>query len=451
MSAQTAAGSTAEFFSAIFDVALDDFETRTGQNLTSHPFTISLGDKDSPDAILEIFRKQVQAFDNLDEDIRLDNLYWVAVVKDVSASYKQLVEPFGPIQFFLQRLDYYTEIPLPQETIELLGKIMAQVLSVLALSIKTMNEGRISVTNLKRLLRRTNLEDGLKRLDLLTKEKSLITAARNVTGMKAVIRDAHDENQRRQWREKLGLWLLPPDPSVNHNVACRTRHNGTADWFLRGSTFDDWKKNSSVLWIGGSSGSGKSALCSAIIEDMTRMREDGSALVAFYYFDFRDAAKRDIRGLLTSLLKQLADESESCRGVLHQLYKIYHDGTERPSDAALTQYLKNMLQLPGQVPVFIIIDGLDECPNDFGTPSARESVLNFLKDLVGLKHSSLHVCITSRPEQDISFTLSHLTIASHTVSLQDEKGQTEDINSYVRTFIYTNETMRRWRVEDRSS
>jgi hypothetical protein len=62
MSAQTAAGSTANF-SAIFDVALDDFETRTGQNLTSHPFTISLGDKDSPDAILEIFRKQVQAFD----------------------------------------------------------------------------------------------------------------------------------------------------------------------------------------------------------------------------------------------------------------------------------------------------------------------------------------------------------------------------------------------------
>jgi hypothetical protein len=108
-----------------------------------------------------------------------------------------------------------------------------------------------------------------------------------------------------------------------------------------------------------------------------------------------------------------------------------------------------MLQLPGQVPVFIIIDALDECPNDFGTPSARERVLNFLKDLVGLKHSSLHVCITSRPEQDILFTLSHLTIASHTVSLQDEKGQTEDINSYVRTFIYTNEIMRRWRVEDK--
>ena len=28
-------------------------------------------------------------------------------------------------------------------------------------------------------------------------------------------------------------WLSPPDPSTNHNIACSTRHQGTAEWFFK--------------------------------------------------------------------------------------------------------------------------------------------------------------------------------------------------------------------------
>jgi len=43
----------------------------------------------------------------------------------------------------------------------------------------------------------------------------------------------------------------PPNPSVNHNVARDTHHDGTATWFTQGSTFEEWKKNGSLLWIRG--------------------------------------------------------------------------------------------------------------------------------------------------------------------------------------------------------
>ena len=46
-------------------------------------------------------------------------------------------------------------------------------------------------------------------------------------------------------------WLSPPDPSTNLNVACQARHKGTAQWFLRGGTFEAWKATSSLLWIHG--------------------------------------------------------------------------------------------------------------------------------------------------------------------------------------------------------
>jgi hypothetical protein len=51
---------------------------------------------------------------------------------------------FERIQFFLQRLDIYIGTPLTNELTELLGKILAQLLSIIALSTKSMTEYRIS-------------------------------------------------------------------------------------------------------------------------------------------------------------------------------------------------------------------------------------------------------------------------------------------------------------------
>ena len=190
-------------------------------------------------------------------------------------------------------------------------------------------------------------------------------------------------------------------------------------------------------------------ISSAIIEEIKHMRESRMALVAYYYFDFKDVAKRDIRGLLASILLQLVDESDRCYDLLSQLYKGCHNGSEQPSEVALAQCLKGMLDLPGQLPTYIIIDALDECQNTTGTPSAREIVLNFVEDLVQSNHSNLFICITSRPEQDISTTLNPLTSQSRRVSLHEEVGQRKDINNYIRSFVLNDKEIRRWRAEDK--
>jgi hypothetical protein len=54
-----------------------------------------------------------------------------------------------------------------------------------------------------------------------------------------------------QLRESIHKWLSPPDPSTNHNIACGTHHKKTANWFLEGSDFQDWKSSGSLLWIHG--------------------------------------------------------------------------------------------------------------------------------------------------------------------------------------------------------
>ena len=448
---------------------------------------------------------------------------------------------------------------------------MAQVLSVLALSTKEMKQRSISgpihlifsfVADyeteklMKRIAGRTDVEDAVQRLDVLTKEENLMMAARNleathrvdvnVNETKELTRDVRDnvitidENVKvtrhgaqnsfeifinftdrasQLWRQQLmnsnvrrtlmvssptviaeacsqgisyersfesGSLLRIPQSIIIPRATSSTkepqRGSSRATHSTSGRRTDHycgsvaivcspycrpfitiqvffldfsglWKEYSLVcgfatIPIIGTRAT-NSVLSSAIIEDIKHTRKSRSALVAYYYLDFKDVAKRDVRGLLASILLQLVDDSGPCWDTLHQLYKSYRLGSEQPSDAALVKCLVEMIDLPEQVPIYLILDALDECPNTTGTPSAREKVLNFVRDLLKSDHSNLFVCITSRPEQDISSTLNPLTSPSSRVSLHEEGGQRQDIDSYVRSFVQTDASMRRWRAEDK--
>jgi hypothetical protein len=116
-------------------------------------------------------------------------------VKGVVASHDTLIHLFERMNFFLQRLKSYTGIPLTDEMTDFIGKIMALLISILALSTKAMTEGRSSLLIhslsplladyslekfLKGLMGKKDIEDALLRLDSLTNEEGLMTVARNL-------------------------------------------------------------------------------------------------------------------------------------------------------------------------------------------------------------------------------------------------------------------------------
>ena len=186
---------------------------------------------------------------------------------------------------------------------------------------------------------------------------------------------------------------------------------------------------------------------SAVIQEIEDEHAAGLATMAYYYFDFRDAKKQDCCGLLSSLISQLSSESDLCYNVLSRLYSTNNRGTRKPSVGALKNCMTDMLNLPGQGPVYIIVDALDECPNFSGTPSAREKVLELIEELVELNLPNIHLCVASRPEIDIRMVLEPLT--SLKVSLHDEIGQKEDIVKYIESVIYSDRNMRKWKEEDK--
>ena len=173
------------------------------------------------------------------------------------------------------------------------------------------------------------------------------------------------------------------------------------------------------------------------------MSNVGSVFLAYFYFDFKDTEKQGLRALLFSLLDQLCDQSDIFFDILFSLYSAHKKAAETPTDRSLAECLKHMLTNTGRVPIYLIMDALDECPNDSGIPSLRERVLELVKELVELNHPNLRLCITSRPEFDIRATLNPL--ATQQMSLHDESGQKQDIIDYVTSVLHSDQKMKKWR------
>jgi len=106
-----------------------------------------------------------------------------------------------------------------------------------------------------------------------------------------------------------------------------------------------------------------------------------------------------------------------------------------------------MIRVSSQVPIYLIFDALDECPNTIGIPSSRDKVLALVEKLVKLNLPNLHICITSRPEIDIRTFIEPLT--PNRMSLHSQRGQKKDIIDYVNSVVYSDMNMRRWREEDK--
>jgi hypothetical protein len=168
--------------------------------------------------------------------------------------------------------------------------------------------------------------------------------------------------------------------------------------------------------------------------------ETRPAIMAYFYFDSRDLNKKSCRDLLHSLISQLSTRSDFGCDILRRVHKTHEEGAQQPSDDTLKECLKEMLKLPGQGAIFVILDALDECPESPGIPSPRNEVLLLMKELVDLHLQDLHICVTSWPVVDIQAVLEPLSSSSHSVSLHDETGQKKDIGDYVRRVVNSSQS-----------
>ncbi|KAI9438070.1 hypothetical protein H4582DRAFT_2076662 [Lactarius indigo] len=435
MSRPPATATSSSRFQAIFNGALQSYQKQTKQDLTTHPLASQLQSCDSTSAILAVLQDQVREFDQahggderltkwliptvnvlyafsaaLSEGVGLVfspgkaifagiGVFLLASIlsaaKDVAASKDTLAELFKRIGFFFKRLETYTEVTPTTAMTDIITEIMVEVL----IGLWYRNErakARIRQF-LKKLAGRADLEDAIKKLDWLTQEEARMALAEvlkithtvhdNVTVVDGKVKgiDGKMNGIGDKLTQLVRAWLSPADPSTNHNIAQKAQHKGTAVWFFRDSIFFEWKSNGSLLWIHWKAWLWeKRYMFLHYSRHYGCMRSGVRPIMAYFYFDFRDLNKQTCHDLLLSLVSQLSISSSLYCGILNRMYTSHKNGARQPSDDTLKECLREMLRLPGQGPIFIVLDALDECPDSSGIPSPRDEVLQLVKELVDL-------------------------------------------------------------------
>lgn len=150
---------------------------------------------------------------------------------------------------------------------------------------------------------------------------------------------------------------------ANKELYAKDRATGTCDWLFSLEKYSEWAsaKGSPLLWISGSPGTGKSTLCSAIIDDL-RKHERKWDIIAFSFLDDSRDRLDASQHLLRTLTYQLTEDPSN----VHECTLI---ATVEEREKAFRPMLREDFQLKlrriftgvhNHARVFLIIDGLDQ-------------------------------------------------------------------------------------------
>lgn len=164
-------------------------------------------------------------------------------------------------------------------------------------------------------------------------------------------------------------------------------------------------------------------------------------MLVYFYFSFQDTEKQKVAHLLRSILSQLVRQAESIPDPVIILYDKYLH-SQPPTDRLLSA-IKCMAN--GHKNTFLIIDALDECPNQNAERSDLCNVLRVIKEWAA---SNFHVLVTSRRAVDLVESLDPLcTIGS--ISIQGPEVQS-DIRRFIRSELSKNKRLSTWPADIRN-
>lgn len=236
-------------------------------------------------------------------------------------------------------------------------------------------------------------------------------------------------------RREILNWVSPILYANAHNEEKRHAMDQTGQWLFDHADFLAWESSniSTVLWLKGFMGTGKSCLVWKVIERLRATQPTSTRpqpLFAYYYCDKtsneRQQELKDANTVIRCLVKQWCDSHGPT--VLPDDLMTLHEKHSQSSSPTQRQCM-NLLTLTANARPeggFLIIDGFDECPVE-----VQQALLVFLQALRVTVTSSLKVLIASRDEGHSGLLLRScsptvIDVAVHT---------TDDIKAVIRAKV----------------
>ncbi|KAL6400866.1 hypothetical protein AUP68_16584 [Ilyonectria robusta] len=211
-------------------------------------------------------------------------------------------------------------------------------------------------------------------------------------------------------RGKILHWVSPEPYRQHHEQTKSEVLEGTGKWLLQDPIFLRWKNESasSILWLRGIPGSGKSKLTSIVVEDAQHAFRRNQTPAPVYFYCSRNPAepgRSDPSMILASIARQLSTPQIG-GSILETTVEAYK---QRAADAFAAgplclgeskDLVLKLLDRYKDATMTVVIDALDEC-----NEAARGMLLDTLEELLKASPCLLKIFVSSRNDQDIVFKL----------------------------------------------
>lgn len=209
----------------------------------------------------------------------------------------------------------------------------------------------------------------------------------------------HKDDEAAACREALFL----TDPLNDRDQLLRlkgSRVDGTCEWILTNEMYVSWRHSrSSLLWISGGPGKGKTMLSIFLTQHFEHMAIKNSNINLLQYFcDNKDEKRRNATAVIRSLILQLLQVKPELHKYILPSYKVQKQNLFSSSSFdTLWRAFEGMVRDPITGTAYCILDGLDECEES----SAELLLEKFQKLFIPPSTCYLNLIILSRDFPDI--------------------------------------------------
>lgn len=193
------------------------------------------------------------------------------------------------------------------------------------------------------------------------------------------------------------------------------RVKDTCNWIFELEEYRTWLSSteSSLLWVSGVGGLGKSILMSSVVDTLKEtFKEDKGCSAQYFFCSADDEATRRVARIKGQLLYQLyqmalSDESSDTLEKANDVISDFLGKKESADSMPTSKQMKtektivfeeaypSLAKLLGQK-IFLVIDALDEC-----TDRKQDGILKTFRETLSASELPLKIMICSRPEPDI--------------------------------------------------
>ncbi|KAK4221191.1 hypothetical protein QBC38DRAFT_523040 [Podospora fimiseda] len=234
-------------------------------------------------------------------------------------------------------------------------------------------------------------------------------------------------------------WISPIESTTNHREYRESRLPDSGLWLLKHDEFQKWSQSSrsTILWLHGSLGTGKSTLMSLIVDRSLEKLEyarqkSWSSPVLFFYFKPTYSAEHCLRDILRQLIQ--FDPAATPR----MLKSAYKD-ERRIGGKECIKMLEEVIR--GYSSVTLVLDGIQHCMPPSGSEIQELNYIDLLQGIMELPRkittSIFRIVFSGRPDARVDYSLRNPDPDKLSIQqISTDEQPSDDVKRYVATHIY---------------